>query len=228
MNATLTRYASRMVDDHAWAYLCAQSRDTFGMVTVTQAQSADIGEKDLEQAAAAGLAWRTPDRLWVVDDVGIFQIEDLAAAWLAIDPDTPITARRQSPETIITHQSAAVIRDLGDITTDYLTVTTPNLRSNTPTMVRQHIGELGVLNVDWDLVEGLPVATPARIITDLAGHRGVDGSHLGAVLATTLDDNLLSPEQITELLGPHAWRWTDHPERGGRYVMDMLIASAFG
>jgi hypothetical protein len=36
--------------------------------------------------------------------------------------------------------------------------------------------DIGARSVDWDITEGLPVATPGRIIADLA-RDDLDGSH---------------------------------------------------
>lgn len=228
MTAVLDRYDQVMVDDQAWSALRAASRESFGVVSTEQAADFGVTVDALVDAALADKVWKTPDGLWVIEDVGIFHIEDWAAAWLAIDLHTPISQRRTNPESIISHQSAAMIRNLGTITTDFLIVTSPHTLTAAPAIIRHTVGEVGLHGQDWDLVDGLPVASPARIVADLAAADGVDGSHLGTVLATIVDEQLLTVDEVGELLRPHLHRWSQHPELGPGYVIDLLVNSAYG
>ncbi|MCK0439959.1 hypothetical protein MUG78_10945 [Gordonia alkaliphila] len=217
-----------MTVDRHWTALREASKETFGIVSTEQAARYGVAVEQLEAAAAREQVWKTPDELWVVEDVDIFRIEDWAAAWLSIDLHTPITQRRHSPESVVSHQSAAMVRNLGTITTDYLILTALHPLPRTPKIVWEVAGDPGLAGRDWDLVDGLPVSTPSRIITDLAAANGVDGSHLGTVLATILDEKLLAADEVGELMRPYLHRWTQHPELGPGYVIELLINSSYG
>lgn len=224
----LPHYAQHVVDDTAWAQLRAASRDTFGIVTLAQAAAVGISLADLHAAVEEKGLWQSPDGLWVVEDLNIFHIEDWAAAWLAIDLDTDIGHRRRDPESVICRQSAAIIRNLGDFPAEQLQVSTPTRLRSVPTVVEQTVEPIGEYGHDWDLVFGLPVATPGRIVADLAASGGLSGSHLGAVLGDILDEQLMTRPQLGQRLAPYLHLWSIQSDPDPDYVIDLLISSAFG
>ncbi|MCK0439960.1 hypothetical protein MUG78_10950 [Gordonia alkaliphila] len=217
-----------MINNRPWTALREASKETFGIVSTEQSARYGIAVEQLEAAAARGEVWKTPDELWIVEDVDIFRIEDWAAAWLAIDLDTPISLRRANPESFVSHQSAAMILSIGDVTTRDFMLTVAQPLPWVPAIVRQMVGALGRQGVDWELVDGLPVATPARIVADLAAARSVDGSHLGTVLYDILAEQLLTADELAEIMRPYLHFWSHQPELGPHYVMDLLIASFRG
>ena len=217
-----------MINDPSWTALREASKETFGIVSTEQAARYGVAVERLEAAAAREEVWKTPDELWIVEDVDIFRIEDWAAAWLAIDLATPISQRRANPESFVSHQSAAMILSIGDVTTRDFMLTVAQPLPWVPAIVRQMVGSLGRQGVDWELVDGLPVATPSRIITDLAAARSVDGSHLGTVLFDVMSAGLLTSAEVGELMRPYLHFWCQQPELGPDHVIDLLIAGFRG
>ena len=131
---------------------------------------------------------------------------------------------RRRPEAIVSHQSAAAIQNLGSITTNWLNLSGPHRINVRNQRTRSHRRPLGSVGIDWHLYEGLPVATPARIVSDLAGEV-IDGGHLGTVLEHCLDDDLLTRTQLVDLCAPHARRWQLRAGDGDGLV-DLLLSSA--
>jgi hypothetical protein len=65
---------------------------------------------------------------------------------------------------VVSHRSAAVVLELGDIYADVHEFCSPARRQTRRPDVRLHRG--AVRAEDWALVDGLPVTTPLRTITD--------------------------------------------------------------
>jgi hypothetical protein len=98
------------------------------------------------------------------------------------------------------------MRDLGVIVAHGLFLTSRRRISVRSPNVRTYVRDIGQRGADWDIVDGLPVATPGRIIADLA-RDDVDGAHQGSVIADIVDGGLLSLEQVGVRLDPFAEQW---------------------
>ena len=68
---------------------------------------------------------------------------------------------------------------------------------------RRPIGDRGR---DWDLVDGLPVTTPARTVAELLLTHG-DGGHLGTALHTCLTESLVDADELIAVCDRAAPRW---------------------
>ena len=83
----------------------------------------------------------------------------------------------------------------------------------------------GVLSrEDWQLVDGLPVTTPARTIADLAA-AGTDAGHLASVVRDALTRGLATVEEVVAVLSPHAFDY-GHRALDGQGFLEVLIAQA--
>jgi hypothetical protein len=142
------------------------------------------------------------------DAADMFSFEGWAAQWLALRPDDDVERRRADPDCIISHDSAAVIRELGTIVARGLFLTGPRRINTRSAHVHTYRRDIGARGVDWDVVEGLPVATPGRIIADLA-RDDVDGAHQGTVIADVLNSGLLTLDEVGARLDPFAHRWDE-------------------
>ena len=82
--------------------------------------------------------------------------------------------------------------------------------------------DIGACGIDWDITEGLPVATPGRIIADLA-RDDLDGSHQGTVIADVLEQGLLPLPEVGARLEPFAGQWS---EPDGNALACRFLAAA--
>jgi hypothetical protein len=202
------------------------SRSQFGLVTTEQAHSHGITTTQLTVAAEEGRVWPVTDAVWAVADAGDkHDFEDWAATWLTVNTTTPVRDRQLNPDALITHESAAVIRDLGTVNTYELTLTMPQPPNHPISRTRFVKGLIGSNGEDWTLVDGLPVASPARIIRDLAAD-SIDGSHLGTVIDDCLTRELLTVNDIATIIGRHAHRWTGNHTTDPHDVIDLLTSGS--
>lgn len=197
----------------------------FGLFTAHQARALRVRLYELARATDAGQLWRAHHGVYAFADESAHKhpYEDWAAQWLALRPAADIGERLGNPDAVISHQSAAEILDLGTIVShDILHLSglrRINVRSRTVSTHQRPIGERGT---DWQLVEGLPVATAARVIEDLAAAH-IDGSHLGLTIEDTLHRALADADDIHARLDRHANTWN---ARSGTELAQRLMTSA--
>ncbi|SHY88654.1 Uncharacterised protein [Mycobacteroides abscessus subsp. bolletii] len=211
--------------DGRWGQLRVIAAGQFGLFTAYQARVLRVRRYELSRMADAGQLWRAHRGIYAFTDESAHKhpYEDWAAQWLALRPAVGIGERLVSPDAVISHQSAAEILDLGTIVShDILHLSGPrriNVRSPHVLAHRQPVGKRGT---DWQLVEGLPVATAAQVIEDLAAAH-IDGSHLGIAIEDALHRGLTDIDEITARLDRHARAWN---VRGGGQLTQRLMASA--
>lgn len=217
-------YYRCMVDAQAWGRLHTLAAGQFGLFTAAQARHHGVPRYELARRAAAGELFRAHHGVYgfTEDSAGMFTFEDWAAQWLALRPEDDIERRRADPDCILSHDSAAVIRELGTIVARGLFLTGPRRINTRSPRVHTYRRDIGARGVDWDVVEGLPVATPGRIIADLA-RDDLDGAHQGTVIADVLDNELLTVDEVGARLDPFAHRW-DEPH--GVALAHRFLAAA--
>ena len=191
-----------------WRRLRDASRSQFGLATTEQAAAVGITLDELVDAVAADTVWVAGPNLWALDNADKHMFEDWAATWMSMNPDVPVPDRRRNPDIVISHEAAAVIRDLGTVNAYVLTVTTATRPPVVPPKVEVYLADPGGEGTDWTIVDGLPVATPARILADLAAEENIDGSHLGTVVEDIIDQELLPVSRVAQILQPHTRQWT--------------------
>ncbi len=207
---SLDCYYRCMADAQAWGRLHTLAAGQFGLFTAAQARHHGVPRYELARRAAAGELFRAHHGVYgfAEDSAGMFTFEDWAAQWLALRPEDDIERRRADPDCILSHDSAAVIRELGTIVARGLFLTGPRRINTRSPRVHSYRRDIGARGVDWDVVEGLPVATPGRIIADLA-RDDLDGAHQGTVIADVLDSGLLTIDEVGARLDPFAHRWDE-------------------
>ncbi|AYE99697.1 hypothetical protein C0J29_32540 (plasmid) [Mycobacterium paragordonae] len=195
----------------------------FGLFTAAQARRGGLSKLELAQRLAWGELYEAYRGVFgfTENDADMFRFEDWAARWLALKPAADIDARRAAPDCILSHESAAVIRDLGTVVADGLYLTGPRPINKTP-QVHTYLRDIGACGVEWDVFEGLPVAMPGRIVADLADAE-IDGSHQGTVIADIIEDGLLTMEEVGRRLDPYAHRWGTS---GGVELAQLFTAAA--
>lgn len=199
--------------------------DQFGMFTAAQARQRGVERYELARATNRDVLRRVHHGVYAFVESSYWCFfEDWAAQWLALNPGGDIRARRRQPEAIVSHQTAAAMQNLGSVTTNWLNLSAPQRINVRDQRTRSHCRPIGARGVDWHLYEGLPVATPARVVSDLA-REVIDGGHLGTVLEHCLHDGLLTHQKLADLCAPHAHRW-QQPAGDGEAVVDLLLSSA--
>lgn len=205
--------------------LRALATGQFGLFTAAQARARGVERYELARATNRQVLRRVHHGVYAFVDSDLWwSYQEWAAQWLALRPAADVASRRAAPDAIVSHHSAAEMRNLGTIVAHGLDLTAPhriNVRDGDTHSYRKPVGTRGV---DWDLVDGLPVATPARIISDLT-EAVIDGSHLGTVINDCVRDHLLSEARIAQLCSPHAHRW-GLPRGEGAALVQVLRSAA--
>lgn len=197
-----------MVDPEAMPKLRELSKRQWGLFTAAQARQYGIAASELARRANTGELFRAHRGVYgfTEDTVDMVLFENWAAQWLALKPAADIDARRAAPDCILSHASAASIRELGSIVSYGLFLTGPRRINVRSPQVHTYTRDIGARGVDWDIFEGLPVATPGRIVADLA-RADLDGSHQGTVISDIIEEGLMTLEEVGKRLDPYASRW---------------------
>lgn len=212
--------------DRRWDWLRQIAADQFGLFTSHQGQAIRVRRYELARAARSGLLWRAHHGVYAFadDSANKHPYEDWAAQWLALRPQALIGDRLANPDAVISHQSAAEMLALGTIVShNKLHLSGPrriNVRARTVFTHRRPIGERGV---DWQLLEGLPVSTAARVIEDLAAAH-IDGSHLGIAITDAIHGALADINEIHARLDRYSDAW--NASSGIDLTRRLITASA--
>ncbi len=217
-------YYCCMANEQAWGRLHARAAGQFGLFTAAQARHQGVARYELARRVDSGELYRAHHGVYgfTEDAADMFAFEDWAAQWLALRPEDDVELRRADPDCVISHDSAAVIRELGTVVARGLFLTAPRRINTRSPRVHAYRRDIGARGVDWDIAEGLPVAMPGRIIADLA-RDDLDGSHQGAVIADVLDQGLLTLHEVGARLEPFASRWG---EQGGVALARRFVSEA--
>ncbi len=203
-----------------WGRLARLSRRQFGLFTSGHAARTGVPGYQLSRAAERGTIRRVRHGVYAFTNADEHPFEDLAAQWLAFDPVTPVARRRARPTEIVSHDSAAMMRRLGKIndfgTRQFTASRRVNLHVRHVQMYRAAFGP-----EDWSIVEGLPVASPLRIVADLLGTPH-DGDEVGSVIDEGLATGLFTRHAVIDVADRHADRWS-YP--GGSDLVEGLLWS---
>jgi hypothetical protein len=207
------------MEDQAYLALADQAEFQWGLITAGQAFKMGYTEvhvqayidRDLLIRACGGEGvYRFPGvpkhmhenyrAEWLALDPARFGYERL---WLALDPARFGYERLvdKVPVGVVSHRSAASLHNMGDMDADYLQFTVPTPREARNPDVRFQVRTL--TRNDWMLVDGLPVTTPLRTVTDLAA-TGTDGGHLGGAMRDAILSGGCTSTEIAEKLEPYA------------------------
>jgi len=186
------------------------------------------------QARQLGIAWSTLSHLanpgGALERVahGVYRLRgsadpghlSLRAAWLQLDPATPAWERLDQPKgALVSHSSAAVLYDVGDLRADTHEFTLPVRRQTRRSDVRLHRGQ--VPDQDWLILHGLPTTRAGRMIADLlADHH--EPETVAQIVREVLDQVYDYPAVVAEKLSPFATRF-NLPSNDGIGLLDLLL-----
>ncbi|MBE7190920.1 MAG: type IV toxin-antitoxin system AbiEi family antitoxin domain-containing protein [Gordonia polyisoprenivorans] len=211
-------------DDRGWTAVRALADRQFGLFTAAQARALGIAPYTLARWAVADRVIRVHHGVYEDPNSSAWTtFGDWAAQWLALQPSADIDHRRRHPDCVISHSAAAQILRLGTLNAGGLELTAPrriNVRDPRVRTWRRGIGQQGH---DWELIDGLPVTTPLRTISDLLGSHG-DGGHVGTAVRTALADGAARYADLVAVCDRAAHRWGH--TRGEDLLTSLLSASA--
>jgi hypothetical protein len=195
----------------------------WGLFTTSQARQEGVSAQTVAHLAEQGVLERLRQGVYRIGGTPSSPADQLRSAWLALEPKLS-AADRLARETVevVSHRSAAQLHHLGDLDADRLEFSTPTRRQSRNTDVRFHLDVVEAR--EWTLIDGLPVTTALRTITDLARSR-LDGGHLAGVVRDALTTLHLDPELIIQALRPFAHQY-GAPLGDGEGLLAELLQQA--
>ena len=173
----------------------------WGMVTAAQARELGISRVDLNRLVHDGTLERIEAAARVYRLTGSPPdpgLDDLCAAWLQLGEGMVNARRLREPDAVVSHRSAAVVLELGDLLADVHEFYSPVRRrprhDDVRIRVRTHLPAHA-----WTVVGGLPVTTAARVVTDLLAERE-DESAVARVVQDALRAGLLRRDELDDLV----------------------------
>jgi predicted transcriptional regulator of viral defense system len=195
----------------------------WGLVTAAQAKTTGVDSVTLLRLVDAGLLTRIRH--------GVYQLtasEESAhlaekAAWLALRPATPGWQRpKLDPDGgVLSHRSAALLHELGDLVTERIEITVPRRRATRDREVQ--LRERTLSEDEVTLVDGLPVTTVERTVVDLLDDH-VDASHIGQILHEASRQDRLDLKTLAERVGRFCRRY-GVKGRHGHALIEHLLAT---
>jgi hypothetical protein len=167
-----------------------------------------------QQALDLGVARRTLDRLTAQESVllkvahGVYRLrgapppdhEALRAAWLQLAPHVP-TWQRVEGQGVVSHRSAADMYQVGHLPEErHEFIVAARHQSRRPD-VRTHRRKLA--NTEWNILRGLPLTRPARVVSDLL-YDNEDPGAVAHIITDSLRGVYESPAPVADALAPHA------------------------
>ncbi|MFG2815638.1 type IV toxin-antitoxin system AbiEi family antitoxin domain-containing protein [Streptomyces sp. NPDC048410] len=207
------------------ALVAGAAADQWGMITTAQAKELGVGAVQLLRLTEAGLLESVSRGVYVVTAAGMPRHQDIKAAWLRLTPKEFAWDRQIGhPDSgVVSHASACLLHELGDIPAPEVEITVPRRRTTTEPFVRLRTAPLDEDEVT--VVDGLPVTTALRTITDLLRAKA-DGGHVGGVIAEAERRGLVDLDVLAERVRPAARGYGLKPTATGRDVIDHLVRQA--
>lgn len=207
------------------AVLSGAAADQWGLVTAAQAKELGLNAVQLLRLAEAGLLENISRGVYLLPASGTPRHVEIKAAWLRLQPKEFVWNRPAGhlDSGVISHASACQLHELGDIPAPDVEITVPRRRTTAEPFVRLRTAVLD--SVEITLVDGLPVTTATRTITDLLQAKA-DGGHIGGVIAEAARRDLINQDDLAERVQAYARKYGLKATATGRDLIDHLVEQA--
>ncbi|MEU6540790.1 type IV toxin-antitoxin system AbiEi family antitoxin domain-containing protein [Streptomyces sp. NPDC047000] len=207
------------------AVLSGAAADQWGLVTAAQAKDLGVNGVQLLRLTEVGLLSNVGRGVYQLTAAGVPTHLEVKVAWLRLQPkqflwDRPVGAPDSG---VVSHASACQLLDLGDIPAPNVEISVPRRRTTTEPFVRLRTAQVPPAEVTT--VDGLPVTTAMRTITDLL-HTGADGGHVGGVVADAERRDLITVDDLAKRVQPFARKYGLKTSATGYDLIYHLVAQA--
>jgi predicted transcriptional regulator of viral defense system len=199
--------------------------DQWGLVTAKQAATEGVNGVQLKRLTDAGLMENVGRGVYLVTGAGYPQHLEIKIAWLRLAPAKRAWQRNSTdPDSgVISHSSACLLHDLGDIPAGHVEITVPRRRVARDPDVQLRIAHLESSEVT--MVDGLPVTTAERTIIDLLRSHA-DAGHIGGVIADAERRDLITLKALAHRVESFINAYGVAPDADGRVLIDHLVGQA--
>lgn len=159
-----------------------------GFFTTAQAARLGVTRVKLHRETRRGVL-RSPRRgVYAFASSAYTPDEQLRAAWLSLDPSRTVAERLRTPTAVVVcTTSAAGHYGIGDFQTHEHEFYTARRKQSRAEDIRLRIRDLPTEEID--IVQGLPLTTPTRIVMDLLSE-GAELGHISTLIADALKKGL--------------------------------------
>jgi hypothetical protein len=192
--------------------------EQWGLLTTRQAANRGISRVDLARLTQAGRLERLTQGVYRLTGTPVSPYDDLHAAWLAVDPGTPASARSNT-DVIVGGATAAWLHNVGDLQPTPYTFLTQRRRQTKRDDVR--FRQRQVDPIDITTIAGIPTTTITRTLADLVLDHEDDSLTADVLRDAVAQGKEPSRERLADLLAPDAAR-RGLPESDGAAVYAQL------
>ncbi len=184
-----------------------------------------MGGVQLLRLTEAGLLANVGRGVYQLTAAGVPAHLEVKVAWLRLQPKWFVWDRAVgNPDSgVVSHASACQLLVLGDIPAPDVEISVPRRRTTTEPFVRLRTAQITATEITT--VDGLPVTTATRTITDLL-RTGADGGHIGGVVADAERRDLVTVDDLAERVQPFARKYGLKASATGHDLIDHLVAQA--
>jgi hypothetical protein len=179
------------------------AEEQWGLITRREAEAAGISQATITRLASSGVLDRVAHGVYRLAGSPPADHQELRAAWLQLDPETPIWERRPE-QGVVSHRSAAALYGIGHLPADRHEFILPRRRQTRRPDVRLHVAQLQ--GDEWILLHGMPTTRPSRIAADMLTERE-DPEAVGYVIADAIREMYDYPGTFVGTLAPYAARF---------------------
>ncbi|MFJ2627659.1 hypothetical protein ACIO6T_30735 [Streptomyces sp. NPDC087532] len=198
--------------------------EQWGLITVEQSEQIGVDASSLAHLTCAGVLAVAEDGVFRLVGAPLTSHVEIKAAWLRLEPGTPAWQRLAGDGGVVSHSSACLLHGLGDLPAGAVELLAASRNGGGGPGVRLHHGpepEPAQITV----VDGLPVTTVGRTITDLL-RAGLDGGHVGGVVADSVRGGLVDIDDLAQEVAVFTSAYGLPESASGRDLIGRLLAEA--
>ncbi|MEU5196097.1 hypothetical protein AB0G86_18905 [Streptomyces scabiei] len=176
--------------------------EQWGLITAEQAEQTGVDASLLGTLTRAGVLTAVEEGAFQLAGAPLPAHVDIKVAWLRLKPGVPAWSRLDGNSGVVSHSSACRLHGLGDLPAGTVELLVTPGTTQAGAEVRLH-ADTDLDQAQITVVDGLPVTTAERTITDLLA-AGQDGGHVGGVVADAVRRGLVGHSTLAADIAPFA------------------------
>ncbi|OKX79774.1 type IV toxin-antitoxin system AbiEi family antitoxin domain-containing protein [Corynebacterium glutamicum] len=173
--------------------------DQWGIITTSQAQREGITRLQLGRLADKGVLTRVRRGMYLLPSSQYGPLTDIRVAWVSLDVGQfPDERWAEEDKIVVSHESAALIHQLGDLIPKKLTFSSTSRKQTSQDDIYIY-NNRDISSQDVSNVGGLPVTSVILTVTDLAKKK-IEFSYLASIVVDALRKENVRLKDIAESL----------------------------
>ncbi|AIK84112.1 hypothetical protein CGLAR1_02290 [Corynebacterium glutamicum] len=173
--------------------------EQWGIITTSQAQREGITRLQLGRLADKGVLTRVRRGMYLLPSSQFGPLTDIRVAWVSLDVGQfPDERWEEEDKIVVSHESAALIHQLGDLIPKKLTFSSTSRKQTLQDDIHIY-NNRDISSQDVSNVGGLPVTSVILTVTDLAKKK-IEFSYLASIVVDALRKENVRLKDIAESL----------------------------